>query len=207
MIDVELNVFVANLKTFTFKRILDAKTFPTLRPLDKIVRICHVNSSTKKMVLSLADSQHLLLVDLVKASLEWNLPFMQECGIPLSVTSDFDKVVVAYDSNKIAVFDSLNLKLHAWTKENLNKMPKNFLDRYNRIVGLVPVSDSKFVIWTNYTYCLLDLNASVPSEVEIVQNHPGKSIEGKQFNAQGWFDNLKLSQAKYLHNTEQLQPY
>jgi hypothetical protein len=54
------------------------------------------------------------------------------------------------------------------------------------------------VLYTNYTYCVLDLNAAVPTEVEIVQNHPGKSIEGKVFNAQGWFDNLKLSQAKYL---------
>lgn len=77
-------------------------------------------------------------------------------------------------------------------------MPANFLNRYNRMVGCVSVSDSKFVLYTNYTYCVLDLNLPVPTEVEIVQNHPGKCIEGKQFNAQGWFDNLKLSQAKYL---------
>ena len=123
---------------------------------------------------------------------------MQDCGTPICVTSDLEKLLVAYDSNKVAVFDLLNYRLHEWTKQNLDRMPANFLNRYNRMVGCVAVSENKFVLYTNYTYCVLDLTLPVPTEVEIVQNHPGKCIEGKQFNAHGWHDNLKLSQAKYL---------
>lgn len=59
------------------------------------------------------------------------------------------------------------------------------------------------MLYSNYTYSVLDLNADVPDVVEIVQNHPGKSIEGKAFNANGWADNLKLSQAKYLTHQPQ----
>lgn len=66
------------------------------------------------------------------------------------------------------------------------------------MVGALCLNESKFLLYTNYTYCVLDINQPMPDSVDIVQNHPGKSIEGKAFNAQGWFDNLKLSQAKYL---------
>ena len=31
-----------------------------------------------------------------------------------------------------------------------------------------------------------------------MQNHPSRSLEGKQLLAKSWFDNLKLSQSKYL---------
>lgn len=204
MVDMELTIFVANLKTFTITRLIDARTLqrslPKLKPLDRIVRLFHVNPVSRRLLLVLADPSLLPVVDFSskQPKVEWTLPYMQDCGTPLCVTSDLDKLLVVYDSNKITVFNLLNQRLHEWTKQHIDRMPANFLNRYNRMVGCVSVSDSKFVLYTNYTYCVLDLNAPVPIEVEIVQNHPGKCIEGKQFNAQGWFDNLKLSQAKYL---------
>ena len=82
---------------------------------------------------------------------------MQECGLPLAMNSDEDKLVVAYDSNKMAVFDLLNKCLHEWTVSNIDRLPSNFLSRYNRIVGVVPVSKSRFMFYTNYTYFVLDL--------------------------------------------------
>lgn len=201
IIDCDLNIFVANLKTFTFKRLFTASDFGTLgklRPLDKVVRICHINPNTRRMILALADPSHLPHIDLSNGKVEWKLPAMQDCGVPLCITSDAEKAVVVYDSNKIVIFDTLNTKLHDWSKQNLDRLPKNYLDRYNRLIGIVALSDSKFLLYSNYTYSVLDMNAEVPEMVEIVQNHPGKSIEGKQFNAQGWSDNLKLSQSKYL---------
>lgn len=50
---------------------------------------------------------------------------------------------------------------------------------------------------------VLDLTQSLPEEVEIVQNHSGKSIEEKNISARTWFDNLKISQAKYLKKNSQ----
>jgi hypothetical protein len=150
------------------------------------------------MYLSLADSTLLPVIELAKGALEWKLPSMQECGVPLAIASDSEKVIVAYDSNKIAIFDSINMKLHEWTRRNLDKMPHNFLYRYNRIVGLTIVSDSKVVLYTNYTFAVLDINAPLPKEVDVIQNHPSKSIKERHLTAIGWFDNLKLSQQKYL---------
>lgn len=74
----------------------------------------------------------------------------------MAMTSDEDRLVVAYDSNKLAVFDMLNKCLDQWTVSNINKLPSNFLTRYNRIVGVLPVSKSRFLFYTNYTYFVLD---------------------------------------------------
>jgi hypothetical protein len=205
IVDYELNILVANLTTFTLTRLINlASSLDKLRPADKIVRVMHVNASTRKMFIALADSSLIVVVDLTRATLEWKLPSMQGCGIPLAITSDADKAIVAYDSNKLVIFDTINMKLHDWTKSNLDKMPQNFLNRYNRIIGLTMLTDSKVIAFSNYTYAILDLDAPVPREVEIVQNHPGKTIEGRQTNAQGWFDNLKLSQQKYLTTQQQV---
>lgn len=46
-----------------------------------------------------------------------------EFGLPLAVHSDMDKLVIAYDSNKLAVFDTINKRLHPWTLKNMEKMP------------------------------------------------------------------------------------
>ena len=60
-----------------------------------------------------------------------------DMGRPLAVTSDTDKLVVAYDSNKRLVLDTINRKLHQWSIDNMNKIPENYLRRYNRVLGIV----------------------------------------------------------------------
>jgi len=123
-----------------------------------------------------------------------------------------DKLVIAFDSNKVVVYDTTNRKIHPWSLENLNKIPANFLSRYNRILGVTPVAADKFVLWTNYTFAVLDLQLDVPSsEVTILQDHPATSQQMQQLDsASSWFDTLKVSQRKYLVNdpatTEQQKP-
>lgn len=34
-------------------------------------------------------------------------------------------------------FDLLNKQIHDWSKANMDKFPANFLNRYNRIVGIL----------------------------------------------------------------------
>lgn len=51
------------------------------------------------------------------------------------------------------------------------------------MIGIVQISSSKYILYTNYTYCILDLNEGLPDEVEIIQNHPGKSASEKGMNA------------------------
>ena len=101
----------------------------------------------------------------------WKLPQMQECGRPLAISADEEKIVVAYDDNRIAAFDLLNKCLHPWTTKNLSKLPQNFLNRYNRIVGITKLN-KRWLFHTHYTYFILDLDQAIPSASQIVQNHP-----------------------------------
>jgi hypothetical protein len=53
----------------------------------------------------------------------WELPCMQKCGRVLAITADEEKIVAAYDDNKIAIFDLLNKCLHPWTSSHMDKLP------------------------------------------------------------------------------------
>lgn len=68
-----------------------------------------------------------------------------------------EKAVVAYDTNKIMVFDINNKCLHSWSRQSSANFPSNFLNRYNRLVGICALSSTKFLAYSNYTYTILDL--------------------------------------------------
>lgn len=149
------------------------------------------------MTLTFAHSKFNAIVDLKTGKLFWNLPDLA-CGMPLCMTSDLDKLLLSYDSNKIVIFDLINRKLHDWTVTNLSKIPKNFLTRYNRTVGVSQLSDRKYLLWSNYTYSVLDLAVEMPAEVQIVMDHPNSTIQGKHRDSESWAELVKLSQEKYL---------
>jgi len=125
-------------------------------------------------------------------------------GRPLSLHADQDKLVVCYDTNQVTVFDLINKRVHDWSKRNAT-LPANFLNRFNRIVGVTQVSPKKYLLWTHYTYITLNLALDVPQkEAAIIQNHPGKSLEERSLAAKSWFESLKLSQARYLKGEEEV---
>ena len=63
------------------------------------------------------------------------------------------------------------------------------------MIGSTALSSSKFLFYTNYTYCILDISKGLPSdEVKIIQDHPGKPLD----QSSTWFDCIKKSQAQYL---------
>jgi hypothetical protein len=97
----------------------------------------------------------------------------------------------------MAVFDLISKTLHPWTKANLDKIPANFLSRYNRIQGIFQLSTNKYILFTNYTFTPLDLTAALPSESQIIQNQPKK--EGIESD---WFDRVKLASEPYLQQRE-----
>ena len=89
----------------TFKKESSTK----LRAYDKIVINGHLNSQSKFLTLALMHSKLFFVVDLNnKDKIEWNLPILAGTGVPLTMTSDMDKLIVAYDSNKVGVFDLIN---------------------------------------------------------------------------------------------------
>jgi len=56
--------------------------------------------------------------------LYWQLPqTSKDVGHPLALKSDMDKLVIAYDTNRIVIYDTINRKLHQWSLDHMNKMP------------------------------------------------------------------------------------
>ncbi|CDW74499.1 u3 small nucleolar rnaassociated protein [Stylonychia lemnae] len=205
ILDEELNLREVNLsEDYTVKelfnlneKLVDSLNNVTLKNYDKIINFISFNCTSHKLYVSFANLQFFAEFDLTKQQLSWNLP-MIENSLSLCAHSDQDKLIVAYDSNKVTVFDLNNKKIHSWSAANQDKFPQNYLTRFNRTVGIAQVSSSQYIIYTNYTYSVLDINKGLPEEVEIIQNHPGKSVEEKNLAAQNWFDNLKISQSKYI---------
>ena len=90
----------------------------------------------------------------------WSLPKpvgKRAVGLSLSICPQLEKLVVAYDSNHIQVFDLLNKCLHAWSRTNGDRFPSNFLSRFNRLVGVTTLTETRFLFYSNYTYTILDL--------------------------------------------------
>lgn len=85
------------------------------RDLDKIILTAHFNPKTNNLVIASASGKTLVL-DLNKREVKWELPFVSSFGMPLCMTSDQDKLVVAYDSNQIQVFDLNSMCLHEWSR-------------------------------------------------------------------------------------------
>ena len=69
------------------------------------------------------------------------------------------------------------------------------MNRFNRYIGILNVAEQKYILYTNYTYIILDTSKKV-SGVDIISDHPGK-----QSDKDNWFSNLKKSQTKFLKDT------
>jgi len=140
-----------------------------VRSYDKIVGFVHFNPKTGHLFVSFANSGLFVMFDIPTRKIVWNIPKVEK-DRPLCAYSDQDKLIVAYDSNKILVYDLLNHKLHDWSRRNPpSNFPSNFLNRFNRIIGITSISLTKYILYTHYTYILLDLQQDVPTdEVDII---------------------------------------
>lgn len=134
-----------------------------MRSYDQIVTGGHYNSASNRLVLAFAKQALFPVIDLAaKNEIYWHLPVMGDVGYPLVFASDMDKLLVGYDSNHVAVYDLLNKQIHPWTDRNLTRMPKNFLSRYNKFAGAIQISEDKYLLYTSYTFCTLDLTQELP---------------------------------------------
>ena len=109
------------------------------------------------------------IFDLKNESIYYSLPSepvgsnsQNKVNIPLQVhfSSDQDAFLVAYAFSNLVTVHSLNSRsLHPWSTSNpISKLTKEFKNRYNKIVGIVERSPSKFVFYSHYTWFLLDLD-------------------------------------------------
>lgn len=106
---------------------------------------------------------------MAKRAITWQLPIDKD-SVALCATSDSDKVVVCFDrDNRVTVYDTINKKVHEWSRKN-QVMPDNYSNRFNRISGIVKINEAKYILYTNYTYIVLDLTQDLPidHQVEII---------------------------------------
>mmetsp|Transcript_1680 Transcript_1680/g.2968 ORF Transcript_1680/g.2968 Transcript_1680/m.2968 type:complete len:108 (+) Transcript_1680:992-1315(+) len=98
----------------------------------------------------------------------------------------------------MVILDINNRCIHPWSRTNLDRLPLNFLKRYNRFIGAVGVTGEKFLIFTNYSVITLDISRNLDSDttrkVTIKENSVSKETDASS----AWFDHLKQSQEKYI---------
>ena len=75
-------------------------------------------------------------------------------------------LVVVYENNKIAVFDTKKKCVNAWTIKNFNKFPQNFLNNYNKFIGIVQGSKSKIILYTHFSFSVVDFSVEAPSKIK-----------------------------------------
>jgi hypothetical protein len=112
IVTTNLAILSVNVKDFTVRQLVASEVFENafagIKECDKVVRFMHWNRAANQLVISLVNSEMLPVIDLSSGEIVWTLPAMQECGLPLCMASDIDKLLVVYDSNKLVLFDLLN---------------------------------------------------------------------------------------------------
>lgn len=166
MVMMDASVVQINLTTHEMKVSLQTAVYRQasqhkMKLYDRVVLLANYNADSSHLCLIFADATFSGIYNTATGQLYWQLPQV-DCGRPLALHQDMDKIVAAYDTNKVVVFDTINRRMHQWTVDNLTKLPKNFLSRYNRIIGVVQLSTHKYILWTNYTYAVLDLQLDLP---------------------------------------------
>ena len=105
-----------------------------------------------------------------------------------------DRLIVCYDSNKFLIHDLADKTLSKYSKQHMKSFPINYLNQYNRIYGVVELSESKLVLYTHFTHIMVDLNAKIPEHSKIVKNHPSKT----DTRVMNWNETLAHHHKKYL---------
>ena len=116
LITTDLSIVEINLSTFEIEELCTSQIFKAstkntvnkLRAYDRIITLSHFNPLSQQLFVHFANFKLFSMVDLKSKSVVWNLPQLTSCGLPLSMTSDMDKLLVAYETNKIIVFDLLS---------------------------------------------------------------------------------------------------
>ena len=85
----------------------------------------------------------------------------------------YNNTLIAVDSsNLIYIIDTQLNKFTPWTIERIDKgdYPVNYLKWYNKVYGIVPLSQSTFILYTDYNYIKVDTSKQLPHE-SVIEKH------------------------------------
>lgn len=92
-----------------------------IRKYDQIFNLVEFRNNF--LIINFVNDDMFCMFDLDKKSVYWNLPKIQGFALTLTICPDQEKMVVAYDSNRIMVFDINNRCLHPWSRKNDELFP------------------------------------------------------------------------------------
>jgi len=82
-----------------------------------------------------------------------------------------DSLVIVYESNKFVVYNWKEKVLNKWSRDNQNRFPKGYLERYNKIIGILcnPSNVSQIILYTNYYYISVHFAERIPNKIKVVR--------------------------------------
>ena len=139
------------LQSYDLQQFLKVKK---IKKYDQIIKLAAYNLRSNLLAVAYANQEIYLFKLGSDANFYYKIP-SNELPLSMCFSPLGDKLALSYDSNNISVIDTLNRCLHPWSKQN--SIPTNFLKRYTRLLGSVALTGEKFLFYSNYTYCVLDL--------------------------------------------------
>eukprot|EP00826_Nyctotherus_ovalis_P059134 TRINITY_DN8199_c0_g1_i20.p1 TRINITY_DN8199_c0_g1~~TRINITY_DN8199_c0_g1_i20.p1 ORF type:complete len:650 (-),score=99.46 TRINITY_DN8199_c0_g1_i20:24-1973(-) len=92
--------------------------------------------------------------------IQWKVPYT---GVPTCLKCFEDsKAFIVSDNNEILIYDLAHKVLDAWTKNKGRNLPINYLDRFNRVYDIVQINPHKYILYTHYTFIVLDTELPTP---------------------------------------------
>ena len=118
--------------------------------------------------------------------LHYEIPEIMPCGYTsFKFSIQEEKLFVTYENNKFGVFDLKNKCLDKWSSQNLQKFPSNYVNKLNRIVGIVlhPEDKKKIILYSNFYYILVNLEEKIPKTSRMVHwEEKGKAKTPSNFD-------------------------
>lgn len=81
---------------------------------------------------------------------------------------DLDRLYLANENNQILGFSLETLELDKYSKKFSHKLPANFLNDKDRIIGLQRFNATSIIVNSHYSYSVIDLTVPPPSSCQIL---------------------------------------
>ena len=117
------------------------------------VRIAAISSSSDWLVFATNDHT-VWTYNISTKEMHWRIPYE---GVPTCIKCLEDsRAIIINEVNKIFIFDLAHKCIDPWTRHQGRNLPVNYLERFNRIYDIVQLNSHKFVLYTHYTFIVLD---------------------------------------------------
>ena len=101
-----------------------------------------------------------------KNSLCFSLPSVSRSVTALGIAHN--SVFFATDDNHFQGFNCKTFNLEGFSSKFSSSIPKNYINDVNRIIGILPYEKQKIILYTHYSFTVVDLHKKPPKKCEIL---------------------------------------